>query len=395
MRHPTCRLAHLVLVLVFLAAVIPANAADPVVHAILFYSPTCPHCHQVIDNDLPPLMEQYGDQLEIMGINTAHPDGQALYQAAITHFEIPSERRGVPTLIVGDHVLVGSGEIPAQFPGLIEEYLAAGGIAWPAIPGLADVVAVEPEEAEPPAEATTPPAIAQEEAAQPAGPAAAEDTATPVGARAGEASPPAVSENLGGIEAGLETESITDRFMRDVRGNALAVVVLVAMVVAVIASFRRPPARETAATPGWPRRAIPALVVAGLVVASYLTFVETTGAEAICGPVGDCNTVQQSPYATLFGFLPVGVLGLIGYVALGLAWLAAERGVLSYTPLVFMAFGGTLFSIYLTFLEPFVIGATCLWCLSSAVIVTLILLLAMGQAPLMPIESPGRGAQSL
>lgn len=397
MRRPTCRLAHLVLVLVFLAAVIPAHAADPVVHAILFYSPTCPHCHQVIDNDLPPLMEQYGDQLEIMGINTAHPDGQALYQAAITYFEIPSGRRGVPTLIVGDHVLVGSSEIPAQFPGLIEEYLAAGGVDWPAIPGLAEIVAVEPEEAEPVAEATTPPAIAPGEVAQPAGPAATADTATPVAARAGagEASPPAVSENLGGIEAGLETESITDRFRRDVRGNALSVVVLVGMVVAVIASFRRPRARETAATPGWPRRAIPALVVAGLVVASYLTFVETTGTEAVCGPVGDCNTVQQSPYATLFGFLPVGVLGLIGYVALGLAWLAAERGVLSYTPLVFMAFGGTLFSIYLTFLEPFVIGATCLWCLSSAVIVTLILLLAMGQAPLSSAGSNGRGPQPL
>ena len=33
------------------------------------------------------------------------------------------------------------------------------------------------------------------------------------------------------------------------------------------------------------------------------------------------------------------------------------------------------FSIYLTFLEPFVIGATCLWCLSSAVIMTLLYLL--------------------
>ena len=31
---------------------------------------------------------------------------------------------------------------------------------------------------------------------------------------------------------------------------------------------------------------------------------------------------------------------------------------------------GTLFSIYLTFLEPFMIGATCAWCLASAVIMT-------------------------
>jgi uncharacterized membrane protein len=35
---------------------------------------------------------------------------------------------------------------------------------------------------------------------------------------------------------------------------------------------------------------------------------------------------------------------------------------------------GTLFSIYLTFLEPFVIGATCMWCISSAVLMIILLL---------------------
>jgi uncharacterized membrane protein len=40
---------------------------------------------------------------------------------------------------------------------------------------------------------------------------------------------------------------------------------------------------------------------------------------------------------------------------------------------------GILFSIYLTFLEPFVIGATCIWCLSSAVIMTILFLLAAGK----------------
>ncbi|MBS3753330.1 MAG: hypothetical protein KGY46_08075 [Anaerolineales bacterium] len=31
---------------------------------------------------------------------------------------------------------------------------------------------------------------------------------------------------------------------------------------------------------------------------------------------------------------------------------------------------GTFFSMYLTFLEPFVIGATCAWCLTSFLIIT-------------------------
>jgi uncharacterized membrane protein len=41
---------------------------------------------------------------------------------------------------------------------------------------------------------------------------------------------------------------------------------------------------------------------------------------------------------------------------------------------------GTAFSTYLTILEPFVIGATCAWCLTSAVIVTVLMLLSAGPA---------------
>jgi len=42
------------------------------------------------------------------------------------------------------------------------------------------------------------------------------------------------------------------------------------------------------------------------------------------------------------------------------------------------AAGGVAFSIYLTFLEPFVIGATCIWCLSSAIIVTALFWITAG-----------------
>jgi uncharacterized membrane protein len=41
-----------------------------------------------------------------------------------------------------------------------------------------------------------------------------------------------------------------------------------------------------------------------------------------------------------------------------------------------MTLVATGFSIYLTFLEPFVIGASCAWCLTSALIATLLLLAA-------------------
>ena len=116
------------------------NAQPERVHAILFYSPSCPHCHKVINEDLPPLIEKYDEELIIMGINVSTPEGQELYQAAVRHFNIPENRIGVPSLIVGDIVLVGSIEIPAEFPKIIETALANGGIDWPDIPGLSSVI---------------------------------------------------------------------------------------------------------------------------------------------------------------------------------------------------------------------------------------------------------------
>jgi len=90
--------------------------------------------------------------------------------------------------------------------------------------------------------------------------------------------------------------------------------------------------------------------------------------------------VQSSAYARLFGVLPVGVLGVAGYVLILAAWtwkrFRSDRLVGYASRLIFgMAFFGTLFSLYLTYLEPFVIKAVCAWCLTSAILITLLLLI--------------------
>jgi len=83
------------------------------------------------------MIEEYGqDTLIIVAVDTYTDSGQALYQSAIEAFQIPDSRRGVPTLIIENTVLVGSGEIPDQFPGLVETALNSGGTDWPAIPGF-------------------------------------------------------------------------------------------------------------------------------------------------------------------------------------------------------------------------------------------------------------------
>ena len=345
----------------------------PVVR-VMFYSPSCGHCHYVITEVRTP-HGKHGEQFEIVGVNVADPGGQALYQSAIAAFAIPQERLGVPTLIIGDNVLVGSGEIPEQLPGLIEDYLAEGGIDWPAVPGLVEALAAgvatpepetpSPEPETPSPEPDVPSATAPSDTTVEATPVA--EPTIPVGATAAPVIVPGV------ITA---DENWFTRFARDPLGNGISVLVLIGMLISVLyqaIALARPPA---AASQRW-RWAIPPLVVLGLIVAGYLAYVETQQVTAVCGPVGDCNAVQQSEFALLFGFLPIAVLGVIGYVGIGAAWAVARfasgRWVhLAKLALVGMAWFGIAFSIYLTFLEPFVIGATCAWCLTSAVVMTLL-----------------------
>ena len=144
--------------------------------------------------------------------------------------------------------------------------------------------------------------------------------------------------------------------------------------------------RSAPALPAGASVAIPILSVIGLGVAIYLTFIETTNAKAVCGPVGDCNAVQASPFAKLFGVVPVGLLGAVGYIGILAAWFLGRRGrgrLAQLMPVVIfgMALFGVLFSIYLTYIELFVIHAVCIWCLTSAVIMALVLVLVGGRSP--------------
>jgi uncharacterized membrane protein len=288
----------------------------------------------------------------------------------------------VPTLIVGDVVLVGSLEIPELFPGIIEEGLRGGGIPMPEIPGLQEAIDAASVRATTQEETTTPIVSATKAVASPAA-----LTPEPQAEKAPEESNLPISAGLG--EAMHEELDWRQKFMQDAVGNGASVVVLVGMLISVIIVGVRlwqpiSVAPEHSPSPRL-RWVIPLLSVIGLVAAGYLSYVEITHTEAVCGPVGDCNTVQQSPYARLFGVIPLGMLGVMGYMAIMVAWLVQYYGDerwRRYASLAVwgMTFGGTLFSMYLTFLEPFVIGATCAWCLTSAIAITLQLWAAVGPA---------------
>jgi len=144
---------------------------QPVARAVIFTSSICSYCREIIEQQLPPLLQPFGDQLQILVVDVITPEGEQLYQAALAAFEVP---RGTPQVFIGADMLMGI-HIPEEFPALIETYLARGGVDWPAIPGLADYLEAQ-QPSESPSEA--PP---QEVAAPSEGlPSAATDASIPV-----------------------------------------------------------------------------------------------------------------------------------------------------------------------------------------------------------------------
>lgn len=327
------------------------NPQSPAVRIVMFWADGCPHCHAVLDQVLPPLQAQYGDQLQVHLIEVSPEATLRRFFQVAAALGIDQNDVFVPFLMIGDQVLIGSQEIPARLPGLIETYLAAGGVDYPDLPELASLLPVEV--------ATASSALPQE----PAGAPAPQPTAIPV-------------------DVAVEQHA-ADPWSN---GFVLAIAVMIGMLASLIyAGIRlvRDDGGEMSrfAQVGW-TVLTPLLALAGLAVAGYLTYVETQLVQAVCGPVGDCNAVQSSSYARLFGVLPVGVLGAAGYVGILAAWLLNRLGrgrlaAMAPVAVLVMTLFGVIFSIYLTYLELFVIRAVCIWCLTSAVIITLLMLLSL------------------
>ena len=325
----------------------------PKVQAVLFYRSTCSHCVQLVVEILPPILDKYGDQLQIFYCDVSRPAGDALFSAAIDQYAI--QTIGTPTIIIGKEVLIGSNNIQGQFPGLIEAGLSQGGLSWPDIPGLNSAFT------------------------------SAGSMQIPVFAPPGSyySSIPTPVVTGSNVKPEAFNASLLDRektiFRRDPWGNSLAVLVLTGMIFSVFFgayAFFRKTGRWLSKRPSW---LIPVLSTLGCGVAGYLAYVEIASANAICGPVGHCQVVQESAYARLFGILPVGLLGLAGYAAILITWVISRCAPLRWAEMSALVLSGitalgTLFSIYLTFLEPFVIGAACLWCLTSAVLMTALFL---------------------
>jgi uncharacterized membrane protein len=133
-----------------------------------------------------------------------------------------------------------------------------------------------------------------------------------------------------------------------------------------------------------------AVALAGMAIAAYLTAVHYTGGEPVCGIAHGCATVQQSDYAELAG-IPVALLGLVGYAAI-LGTLARD-GEAWRTATAFLALGGFGFSAWLTYVEVVRLDAICIWCVGSAVCMTLLAGLSVARVLSAPPPRPGRSGR--
>lgn len=116
------------------------------------------------------------------------------------------------------------------------------------------------------------------------------------------------------------------------------------------------------------------VAVIGLFIATFLAAEHVRGTFPPCSIIDGCHTVLGSKYAEVGG-LPTASFGVIYYLALillGVAYLQGGR--MAWLQLSLRLSGvGVLVSLYLVYLQLFVIGAICPYCMSSAAVCFLLL----------------------
>lgn len=118
------------------------------------------------------------------------------------------------------------------------------------------------------------------------------------------------------------------------------------------------------------------LAALGLVDALYLSVEHYKGEVPPCTLTGGCEKVTTSEYSVLFG-MPVAYLGALYYISLfSVLFLFVD---LKNKNLFHLATGivsmGFLFSLYFTYLQFFVIEALCPYCLFSALVSSILVVL--------------------
>ncbi len=129
------------------------------------------------------------------------------------------------------------------------------------------------------------------------------------------------------------------------------------------------------------RLILPILAVVGIGISGYLTFVHYSGVSPICLPGFHCDAVLSSPYSAIWG-VPLSLFGAVVYALIALLgfWHLRQRDQRQALGALFIymfALAGVVFTIYLYYLEIFVIHAFCAFCIASSVVMACLFVLSI------------------
>jgi uncharacterized membrane protein len=121
------------------------------------------------------------------------------------------------------------------------------------------------------------------------------------------------------------------------------------------------------------RYVIALLALAGVVVSALALQVHYSTATEPCdiNEKWDCGIVNHSPFAEVL-HIPVAALGIAGYLAMAGLALARRR---RWLPV--LTIGALGFSLYLTYIEEYVLEVYCLYCVTSLGIISMMTVLSL------------------
>ena len=117
------------------------------------------------------------------------------------------------------------------------------------------------------------------------------------------------------------------------------------------------------------------LVFVGLIDSIYLAWLKFANATAACSNIGDCESVNSSPYAEVAG-IPIALFGAAAYFLMIILLILEPRNEFWRSNASLGIFGislaGVLYSAYLTYVEIVILHAICPYCVVSAVVIILL-----------------------
>jgi len=134
-----------------------------------------------------------------------------------------------------------------------------------------------------------------------------------------------------------------------------------------------------------------ALTALGAAVSIYMTIYKLTDNNAMCLGSGDCASVNASIYSEIYG-IPVGLVGVGGYLSILAVLLLEQYSKNKFFkengPMgtFFLTVGGFGFTLYLVYIEAFVLKAWCPFCVTSQITMTILFILSIIRLVRQPVK---------